>query len=612
MPEQQKQSSHTPRAQEPAAPTQTGAADFGDNSAMQERLAAASTPKAAFAAAADSPTSPLPFQTELQARFGASMSDLRAHLGQQGILQSLGAEAATDGKDLVFASSNPDKETVTEEVAHAMQARVGSGNGSGVSHPSDPAEREAKAVAAGQGDSVGLGMSAGVMRKEATHADASLAIDPGAYVCPTLSDSEDTILRSFALAAHSLMLPWKAQRTTGNLRFDTQGLDQLFTNLLQRWGKRPEAETGGSRDLYSDATASSQLKLLLNKDGFASHVAEIRATNPLKGLGGYATILGIPQSSVTHSYTIKVFVAGDAELSSDPSGLLSSNVEAGLYEIEYQNSMGMEWSQMAVGGKGYASFGVAAPGKSYNLTTSLGLETLNAATATSKLYYGPEFFSEAEFAFVSADIAGPAIGTSAGVMTFQNGGQSLTFDTSGKLMPIGTDAKGSASASMGAGKLLPVGQEEYIAVPGNTEKLARPTTNWVKLLQADFYFETGSAELRADSVGLLVRIGELAAVVGDSDPLIQFRAVISGSASPRWGENTEATIAEEKNSELAAKRADTISSSLTVELVETLQKEGLAEMNLSANVASDSPSNSNNATDRHVALLLEFRCGAPT
>jgi hypothetical protein len=129
MPEQQIQQSFTPPAQEPATPTQGDATDFGDNSAMQERMAAASTPKAAFAAAAASPTSPLPYQGELQARFGASMTDLRAHLGQQGILQSLGAEAATDGQDLVFASSNPDKETVTEEVAHAMQARVGSSGG---------------------------------------------------------------------------------------------------------------------------------------------------------------------------------------------------------------------------------------------------------------------------------------------------------------------------------------------------------------------------------------------------------------------------------------------------------------------------------------------------
>jgi hypothetical protein len=477
-----------------------------------------------------------------------------------------------------------------------------------VSNPNDPAEREAKAVASGQGDSVGLGLSAGVMRKEADQLESTLTIDPAASVCPSHSPAEENLLAAFASAAHALMLPWVSQRQTGNLRFDTGALDQLFVTLLSQWGTRDEtAAAGGVADLYSDQAALSRLQQLLQRDSFGVYVAEIRALNPLKGLGGYARILGIPTSDVTHDYVITVHLAVDTAIKFEPTGTLTAPIEAGLYEIHYRNSLGMEWSQNAAGIKVAGSVGASASRRTANMTSSMGTKTVHSASATSHLYYGPDFFSEAEYVFVEAEAGAALVGGSVGVMTLYNGPQSLTFDTSGKIAPIGTDTKGSASFSMGGGKLHPLGSTQYMDEAGSTQNLFQATPDWSPLAVADFYFPTGSAELRGDGVETLRQIGELARIVGDSDPLLEFRALIQGSSSPIWNASTPEATAQENNQALATQRASNIESLLNIELVETLQRDTLTATTDSS-VATSAPM-SNKPTDRRVSLTIELRCG---
>lgn len=88
-----------------------------------------------------------PFQAEMEAAFGMDLSHLDVGFGAGPA--AVGAVATAERGAVRFSTSNPDKETVAHEVAHAVQfEQHGGAAAPGTSKPEDAAEHEAEKVAA--------------------------------------------------------------------------------------------------------------------------------------------------------------------------------------------------------------------------------------------------------------------------------------------------------------------------------------------------------------------------------------------------------------------------------------------------------------------------------
>lgn len=115
--------------------------------------------------------SEIPFRSEMERSFGHDFSGVKAYLGRSAPLAELGAEAATRGEQVAFASSSPSRDLVAHELTHVVQARVhgAASGGPAVSSPSHGAEHEAEAVAErvlrGEPVTVGASPSAEVSRR---------------------------------------------------------------------------------------------------------------------------------------------------------------------------------------------------------------------------------------------------------------------------------------------------------------------------------------------------------------------------------------------------------------------------------------------------------------
>jgi len=130
-----------------SGPNAAGPPQPGGPIQRSERAAVTAVdPGAAFAAATTGSPGEVPYRDEMQARFGADFSSVRAFVGRD--LEALGAHAATRESTVAFASTAPDEETVAHELTHVLQARGGGTRGGGVSDPADGSEHEARAVAA--------------------------------------------------------------------------------------------------------------------------------------------------------------------------------------------------------------------------------------------------------------------------------------------------------------------------------------------------------------------------------------------------------------------------------------------------------------------------------
>ena len=93
--------------------------------------------------------SPVPQRAEMEELFGHDFSRVQVHFGRVAELDALDAHAATDGERVAFASQAPSTWQVAHELAHVVQMRRGgvTADGSRVSEPGSPAEREAGQVA---------------------------------------------------------------------------------------------------------------------------------------------------------------------------------------------------------------------------------------------------------------------------------------------------------------------------------------------------------------------------------------------------------------------------------------------------------------------------------
>jgi Domain of unknown function (DUF4157) len=82
----------------------------------------------AFRLAVSGPTVPLPHRAAMEAAFGTTFEDVRAHAGgpdARAGLAALGARAATRGHAVVFGDAAPSPSLVAHELAHVVQQRRG-------------------------------------------------------------------------------------------------------------------------------------------------------------------------------------------------------------------------------------------------------------------------------------------------------------------------------------------------------------------------------------------------------------------------------------------------------------------------------------------------------
>jgi Domain of unknown function (DUF4157) len=155
------------RPAEPA-PAQVRAPSVGTNSAYARMLQRFGTRSqgagpldpeiGSSIGAARSGGAPLPsaVQADMERQFGTDFSAVRVHTGARSdeLNRSVQAEAFTTGTDIFFSAGSFDpagtqgRELLAHELTHVVQQTAGfSGGDARVSHPRDPAETQARAVA---------------------------------------------------------------------------------------------------------------------------------------------------------------------------------------------------------------------------------------------------------------------------------------------------------------------------------------------------------------------------------------------------------------------------------------------------------------------------------
>jgi hypothetical protein len=168
----QQRPARTPAASGAAAPTRSpNRQDRLGNAAVREVRHAAPTTAgpegAVLAEARRGAPSALPFRAEMEASFGANLSEVVAWLGVD--LSGVDAAAAASGSEVFFTDAAPGREQVAHELAHVLQQH----EGSGTSRPGDASERDAVAAgaAAARGEKVEVAPAAD---GRGVHRDAAL------------------------------------------------------------------------------------------------------------------------------------------------------------------------------------------------------------------------------------------------------------------------------------------------------------------------------------------------------------------------------------------------------------------------------------------------------
>ncbi|MBL8626505.1 MAG: DUF4157 domain-containing protein [Myxococcales bacterium] len=145
----------SPRAGTPGRSTLTGRMAPSARAiarAVVDQMATPAEPAAHFDAATQGAGAPVPFCDEMEQIFGHDFGDVRAFVGVAAPLAALGAEAATDGNAIAFATSAPSRALVAHELTHVVQARESGAAALAyrgeLSDPASGAEREAEQVAA--------------------------------------------------------------------------------------------------------------------------------------------------------------------------------------------------------------------------------------------------------------------------------------------------------------------------------------------------------------------------------------------------------------------------------------------------------------------------------
>jgi Domain of unknown function (DUF4157) len=163
---------HLQSAGSAAPPAPAGSAAPPDPAGNTTPPAPGGGAQGTFDAAVSGGRAELPYRAQMERSFGQSFAGVEVHTGQALQMKALGANAATQGERVAFATPNPGPELVAHELTHVVQQRqaggVGAVQGNGVSSPNDASEQEANQVAqlAAQGRPVQVHArpSAGIQR----------------------------------------------------------------------------------------------------------------------------------------------------------------------------------------------------------------------------------------------------------------------------------------------------------------------------------------------------------------------------------------------------------------------------------------------------------------
>ena len=176
-------------------------------------------PEAVFLRATQGAAAAVPFRAEMERRYGADFSNVRAFLGRASEARQLGARGATRGEQIVFASSTPDRALVAHELTHVLQQRAagGAATGRAVSDPGDAAEVEA--------------------RRAAERVDAEPAHEaPGAafaHASPSAAvHRDDEIDAGISLAQRHDFLAWAIPALARELASNAQGVAKWIIDRL--------------------------------------------------------------------------------------------------------------------------------------------------------------------------------------------------------------------------------------------------------------------------------------------------------------------------------------------------------------------------------------------
>lgn len=314
------------------------------NAAVQEMMRASDpseAPDRSVQQASSTPARAMPFRMDLEKAFGADLSPIRVHSGDEvtrSALQALGANAACIGDDLLLAESNPDKELVAHEVAHWVQAQAGSAPAGSASKPGDAAERDAeqaaKAAVAGapvnvntsatgeiQGDWFSNPMEALSNAVGWVSDEVGQAADAGAAAWSGVVDTASSAWQATEEVASSA---WQATQDTASAAW--QATEQTVSSAWQA-----TEDAASSAWNATEQTASSAWQATENAAAFVAQETVVGATAAVEWCE-----TGAAKAGEVVCDTVEGLIGGTVELVHDVEEAvpeLGRQVESGLEEI---------------------------------------------------------------------------------------------------------------------------------------------------------------------------------------------------------------------------------------------------------------------------------------
>lgn len=438
--------------------------------------------------------------------------------------------------------------------------------------------------------------------------DNVLSVNEDTGECAALGDDAEVLLDALVTRARELFEAWTTVRNGPDLRFDDSELQDLLHQFTLDW-MGLESNTGPVA-WYNDPIAHAEIVRRLGSGNIPQYVREIRVFNP-GALHSYAEHLGISAQRVEHQYQLLTTFA----VSGGAGEGLVGEAAISAYEVRYSNDLGMSWSQATICGSVGGGVGAGLSPVSVNVESSLGTGDINAGSADSMEYYGPDFFDGALIGYLNAEaINGGGISISG--ITFTNFDQTLTFNTSGLILRVGTDMVGSVSATGGGGICWYWSTEDGVDMgdPDPAEEQSREG-EWVSLIEAAVFFPTGDSSLDGDDQATLQ--GVISAIMRheSASPGDIFQVQVIGRASNQWDGNPGDSSPQELNAALAASRAAAVRGAL-LEGLASVQHDftegviGQSTMQSLSRSSSSADPNDNGQIDRSVYVGVSYNtCG---
>jgi LysM repeat protein len=277
------------------------------------RGTAAASRRDAWRKATSGSASPLPHGGAMERLFGQVFSRVSTFLGRREALDALGANAATDGRRMAFASQSPSKRQVAHELAHVVQIERGGGtaDASRLSEPGSSAEREADraAVRAGRGEAVSIAEAA----PAALHRDIK---EPRLEV-PHGTFKIDMTKKEGAESGEKGNIYYHPKPTAPDSKaialtqvvetFDLAKADELnWTSILPAEGDRDKMRSKAADRTHVTKKGDTLESVSIQHFGSADHAAEIRMDNAAAIEAVAATALADPKKPLPAGLSLKI------------------------------------------------------------------------------------------------------------------------------------------------------------------------------------------------------------------------------------------------------------------------------------------------------------------